>query len=259
MLGSTLREFLTEAVDFDAVRELSTTETAIDTGVWNGLKDIGVVGLHIPEEFGGAGMSLSEAAVVFEELGRVVAAVPLLSSVAASSAVLFGGSEDQKARLLPSMAAGESVPTLAVYEHAHGGAIAGETVLDRTGDGWVLNGTKRFVTDAPNATAFVVVAQCDGEPALAVVSADAEGVSVEATPSLDATRPLGVVSFDGVAIDSADVITQAGDVVQRAVDVAATCLASEQVGGAQRCLVISVEYAKTRFKFGRDIGSFQAV
>lgn len=259
MLGTTLREFLAGAVDFDKVRELSTTETAFDVGVWNGLKDIGVIGLHIPEEYGGAGMSLSETAVVFEELGRVVAAVPLLSSVVASSAITFGGSEEMKSRLLPAIADGDSIPTLALYEHSHGDPSKGETTLVASGDSLTLSGTKRFVTDAPTATSFVVAAQRDGNPVLVVVSAASEGVTVDTTSSLDATRPLGAVRFDDVAVDSNDVIEDAAGAIGWAIDVAATCLASEQVGGAQRCLEISVEYAKTRFQFGRAIGSFQAV
>ena len=109
------------------------------------------------------------------------------------------------------------------------------------------------------ATVFVVVADLDGSPALAVVHADAEGVTVEATPSLDATRPLGTVRFDGVSLAAGDVMPDAAKAVQASIDVAATCLAAEQVGGAQRCMEISVEYAKTRFQFGRAIGSFQAV
>lgn len=263
MLGSTLREFLSESVDFDKVRDLSTTEDAFDEAVWGGLRDIGVIGLHIPETLGGAGMTLSETAVVFEELGRVVAAVPLLSNVVASVALMQAGTPAQLATLLPGMAGGDDIATLAVYEDAHGDPTQSSTVLsasdDGSGEGWVLNGAKRFVTDAPNASMFVVVADLDGSTALAVVRSDAEGVTVKPTPSLDATRPLGTVAFESVSVGSDDVIRDAALAVRAAIDVAATCIAAEQVGGAQRCMEISVEYAKARFQFGRAIGSFQAV
>ncbi len=259
MLGSTLREFLAQAVDFDVVRELSTTDAAFDSGVWEGLKEMGVIGLHLPEQFGGAGMTLSESSVVFEELGRVVAAVPLLSSVVASTVIMHAGTDEQRERLLPDIASGESIPTLAVYEHAHDQLADMGTTLTKDGDSWILTGTKRFVTDAPNATTLVVVAQIDGKLAVAVVGADAEGVTIEPTNSLDATRPLGAVAFDGVSVSDEDVMVDAGEAVVHGLDVAVTCLAAEQVGGAQRCLEISVEYAKTRYQFGRAIGSFQAV
>lgn len=259
MLGSTLREFLDNTIDFDKVRELSTTGDAFDHVVWTGLQEIGVLGLHLPEEYGGAGMTLAETAVVFEELGRAVAAVPVLSTVAAAAGILRGGSAGQKERLLPAMAAGDSIGTVAFYEGAHSSPTDGATTLTRSGEGFTLSGTKRFVTDLPNATVLVVSAELDGNVALVVVPADAEGVHVKVGTSLDATRPLGSVSFDDVAIGEDDVIQDAADAVATATDVAVICLAAEQVGGAQRCLEISVDYAKSRFQFGRAIGSFQAV
>ena len=101
MLASTLRDMLSETVDLDAVREMSTTDSAFDAALWSALTDMGVVGLHIPEADGGAGMSLADVAVVAEQLGRVVGAVPFLSSVVASSAVRATGDEAQRGRHLP--------------------------------------------------------------------------------------------------------------------------------------------------------------
>lgn len=259
MLRSTLKDFLEAKVDYDAVRDMSLGTSAIDREIWDGLAEMGLVGLHIPEGVGGGGYSMREVAVVFEQLGRFLAPVPLLSSVMASTAVLEGGSEAQQARILPAIARGERVATLAAFESAHGAAGGGETTLSESGGGFVLTGAKRYVTDAVHASHFVVAARYGGATALVIVDAAMEGVTVTPTNALDATRPLADVSFADVVVDSDDVITDAGHALARAIDVGVVCLAAEQVGGAQWCLDTSVDYAKNRYQFGRPIGSFQAI
>ena len=122
MLGATVREMLDANVDFDQTRDMSTTDDAFDRRVWDGLVEMGLLGLHIPEEYGGAGFNATEVAVVSEELGRFVAAVPFVSSVASATALLSGGSDDLKASVLPGLADGSVIGTLAVYESAHGDA-----------------------------------------------------------------------------------------------------------------------------------------
>lgn len=260
MLASTVREFIDATGDLDRVREMSTTDSAIDRGLWDGLAEMGLIGLHIPEEYGGAGFGMLELAIVFEELGRMVAPVPLLSTVLASTAILKAGTDDQKRAVLPSIASGEVIATLATYETAHDGDPQTElTTLAPDDDGFVLNGVKRYVTDGPNATVIVATARTDDGTVLVIVDADAEGVTVTPTPSLDATRPLAEVTFESVQVDAAAVMSGADVAVRAALDVGVVALAQEQVGGAQRCLEMSVEYAKTRFQFGRAIGSFQAI
>jgi alkylation response protein AidB-like acyl-CoA dehydrogenase len=260
MLASTVREFLETSVSFDDVRELSLTDSAMDRDAWNGLIQMGLVGLHIPEAFGGAGYSFVETAIVFEELGRRVVPVPLLSVVMASEAILRAASEEQKAALLPPIMNGERITTLAVYESAHDiGTV--ETSAKEAADGWILSGTKRYVTDAVNADAFIVSARTSEGVALFVVDASSSGVQVVATPALDATRPLGEMVLDGVLVGPNSLLGSgdAEEAITAALDVGAVALAQEQAAGAQRCLEMSVEYAKERFQFGRAIGSFQAV
>ncbi len=106
MLSGALREMLDSAVDMDRTREMSLTESAFDADVWSALSDMGLVGMALPEEFGGAGSDYTDLAVVFEELGRAVAAVPLLSSVLAMSVIDQLGSDEQRAALLPGLACG---------------------------------------------------------------------------------------------------------------------------------------------------------
>jgi alkylation response protein AidB-like acyl-CoA dehydrogenase len=260
MLADTLREFLESTVDLDAVRQQSLTDSAIDRDAWEGLRQMGLVGLHVPEEYGGAGFSFVETGIVFEELGRQVVPVPLLSSVLGSAAILAAGSDEQKSRLLPSISSGERIATLAVFESAHDPDDI-QCVAERVGAGWELSGTKRYVTDAPNADLFVVAADTASGVGLFVIDGSFEGVSITPTPSLDATRPLGELALDRVSIADDSYLggSPNPEAIRTALDVGVVALAQEQSGGAERCLEMSVEYANARFQFGRAIGSFQAV
>lgn len=261
MLSSTLRELLGETADMDRTRELSLTIDAMDRETWRALCDMGLVGLTLDEKHGGAGLSFADTAVVFEELGRTVAPVPLLSNLLAVTMIDGLGTDAQRMELLPPIAGGASIATLALHETSHERPLADlDTTAERVGDEWHVVGTKRFVTDAPNADVFVVVAASADGPAAIVIPSDADGVSVHPSPSLDPTRPLGDVKIDTRVAESARLGD--GDValtITEALDRGVVALANEQVGGAQRCLEASVEYAGERFQFGRAIGSFQAV
>ncbi|MCL1597796.1 MAG: acyl-CoA/acyl-ACP dehydrogenase [Actinomycetia bacterium] len=262
MLASTVRELVEASATLDSVRDMSLTTDAFNRDVWQGLAEMGLIGLTVPEEYGGAGYGFAEMAVVFEELGRMVTPVPLLSSLLAATAVLESGDHDQKAALLPGIASGETVGSLAAFEAPHcDGVTSIMTSATRSDNGWVISGTKRFVTDAPNVDLFVVTAIADGETGLFAVGSGVRGVTVTATPSLDPTRPLGQVTFDEVLVPAEAYLGggASSDAVVRAVDVGVAALAQEQVGGAQRCLEMATEYAKTRYQFGRAIGSFQAI
>jgi alkylation response protein AidB-like acyl-CoA dehydrogenase len=260
MLGDTVREFLEATTTLDAVRDASLTEAAIDRGVWDGLREMGLVGLHVPEEYGGAGYSFVETAIVFEELGRRVVPVPLLSTVMATEAILLAGSQAQKTALLPRIVSGDRIVALAVFEDAHSVDVT-ETIAKPVDGEWSLSGTKRFVIDAPNADLFILSAKNSEGIGLFVVEAASEGVAITATPSLDATRPLGVVVLDGVTVKAEAYLGGAPNegAIRSALDVGVVAVAQEQLGGAQRCLEMSVEYANSRYQFGRAIGSFQAV
>jgi alkylation response protein AidB-like acyl-CoA dehydrogenase len=262
MLADTVREFLTSTAGLDRVREASLTTDAYFPDVWQGLAEMGLIGLAIDEQYGGAGYGLEELAVVFEELGAMVTPVPLLSSLMASTAIAEAGTEEQKADLLPRIASGEILATLAVFEDAHddGSAVPATTAVS-DGEGWVLAGAKRFITDAPNADCFIVSASTGSGVGLFVVWRDLDGAEVLPTLSLDATRPLGQLNLERVAVPD-DAYLGGGpneNAVVRALDAGVVAMASEQVGGARACLDASVDYAKTRYQFGRQIGSFQAI
>ena len=262
MLADTVREFLASSADLDRVREASLTSDAYFADVWRSMAEMGLIGLAIDERYGGAGYGFEELAVVFEELGAMVTPVPLLSSVMASTAIAAAGTDAQKQVLLPAIASGDEIATLAVFENAHDDAASIPGTIAAPSDlGWVLTGTKRYVTDAVNADRFIVSAHGGDGVGLFVIEREAAGVIVAAMPSLDATRPLGEVVLEGVPVHHDAYLGDAPNpgAVVKALNAGVVAMASEQVGGARACLDASVDYAKTRYQFGRQIGSFQAV
>jgi alkylation response protein AidB-like acyl-CoA dehydrogenase len=262
MLADTMRHFLESSADLDRVRDASLTSDAHFANVWESMAEMGIIGLAIDEQHGGAGYGFEELAVVFEELGAMVTPVPLLSSVMASTAIAAAGTDSQKTALLPGIASGETIATVAVFENAHDSAASTPAMIARPSDvGWILTGTKRWVTDATNADQFIVSAHSVDGIGLFVIESDAPGVTVTAMPALDATRPLGEVVLEGVPVSHGAYLGEAPNpgAITQALDAGVVVMASEQVGGARACLDASVDYAKTRYQFGRPIGSFQAV
>ncbi|GAB2854618.1 acyl-CoA dehydrogenase family protein [Actinoallomurus bryophytorum] len=222
------------------------------SALWRGLaRDLGVAGLLIPEEYGGAGATTREAAVVAEEIGRAVAPVPFLtSSVIATVALLQAGDRET----LTALAAGEATAALALGLDA--AAPPGVPAVRATPDG--LSGQVATVADAATASVLVVPVQGTGGIELHTVAVPGPGTTVTPVPSLDMTRPLADVTFDGAPSRRID----QGD-ARRAVDEAllagAVVLASEEFGVASQCFETTLEYVKQRYQFGRAIGSFQAI
>ncbi len=257
MLREGARRFLSERCPIDRVREIVETDTGFDSELWDAVADQGWSAMHIPEEYGGAGFSYAETAILLHELGRVLAPIPFLSSaILAAEAVLTGGSEAQKAEWLPALAAGEAIGTLAVAEPGGGwdeAAVATTAVAD--GDGFAITGTKSFVTAGHMADLLIVAARLEGEVGLFLVAGDA--VASTKLVTLDTTRTQATIELAGSA--AVRLGTAGWDVVERVYDVAGAALAAEAVGGLERVLEMAVGYAKERKQFGRAIGSFQAV
>ncbi len=264
MLRDTVRAFLDDKSPVARVREVMESDSGVDEDLWKAMADLGLQAMHIPEEYGGAGFSLLETGIVLEELGRNVVAVPYLSSVVlGGSAVLAAGSEDQKAEILPQLGSGELRLALAITEEGRSwdpADIALEATAD--GDSFVLHGAKSYVVDGHSAHMFVVSAREGSGISLFLIPADAPHVTSTRIETMDMTRQQAKVAFDGVRVPVSSRLGDAGagvGVLENVYDVAAAMLAFEQVGGAQRCLEMSVDYAKDRFQFGRAIGSFQAI
>ncbi|HWS89607.1 MAG TPA: acyl-CoA dehydrogenase [Pyrinomonadaceae bacterium] len=263
LLKESARALLARECGVGRVRELMETETAHDEGLWRALAEQGWTGLSVPEGQGGLGLGLVEMAAVAEEMGRACLPGAFLSTLFASALVERAGSEEQRAKYLEPVAAGELKATVALLEE--GASWDADTVklrATRDGGGFTLYGRKLFVPDAGVADLIVCVARDGDSLVLMPVGRGAEGLSVEATPSMDATRKLYEVTFEGVSVAGSEALGADGDArgaLRGALEVATAVLCAEMVGGMQWILDTTVEYAKTRQQFGRPIGSFQAV
>jgi alkylation response protein AidB-like acyl-CoA dehydrogenase len=261
-LRRSLRRFLADKSPESEVRRLMETEVGYDPEVWAQLsQQLGLPGLAIPEEYGGSGFSFVELAVVMEEMGRALLCAPYFSGpVLAAAALLASGDDQAKKDFLPGIASGEVLATLALTEDSGRWDEAAVTTEARpSGDGWVIDGSKTFVLDGHVAGVILVAARTEGGVSLFVVEGDAPGLSRTALPTMDQTRKQARLVFSGVPARVIGAPGAAWPVVSAALDRGAVALAAEQVGGAQRVLEMSVEYAKVRVQFGRPIGSFQAV
>jgi alkylation response protein AidB-like acyl-CoA dehydrogenase len=238
-----------------------------DRALWSRMAgELGLHGLHLPEDCGGQGFTLAELAVVLEEMGRVLLCAPFFATVClAATAILTAGTGSQRRELLPGIAAGETLATLALTEDAgrwDPDGIAAEAVPH--GGRWRISGTKMFVVDGLAADLLVTAARRPGSVgvdgvSLFAVRGDAAGVVRIPLATMDQTRRQARVELHEVP---AELLGEEGggwSALAATLDQAAVCLAAEMVGGADRCLQMSVEYAKTRVQFGRPIGSFQAI
>ncbi|WP_371667993.1 acyl-CoA/acyl-ACP dehydrogenase [Streptomyces sp. NBC_00289] len=262
-LRSAVREFLEAKSPEEAVRKLMESEPRFDTAVWAQAADqLRLPGLAIPEEYGGDGFGLVELGVVLEETGRALLCAPLFSTVVlAAQALLASGDREACARHLPGIAAGRTTAALAVAEDSGSwdpALISARAQPDGDG-GWRIGGGKCFVIDGTTADLLLVVARTVAGPSLFAVDRQAPGLAAEPMETLDATRAMARLTLDGVPAVLVGTEGAAGRVMARVLDIASVGLAAEQAGGARRCLEASAEYARTRYQFGRPIGSFQAV
>jgi alkylation response protein AidB-like acyl-CoA dehydrogenase len=257
-----VRSFLGDKSSEEAVREQMDTEQGYDEAVWNQMAEqMGLQALAIPEEYGGQGFSFVEQVVVLEEMGRALLCAPYFSScVLAANAILQSGDDTAKKELLPGIAAGETRAALAFTEESGRWDEGGITMqATQNGDSWTLDGTKMYVLDGHTANLLIVAARTDKGVSFFQVAADAAGLTRTALSTMDQTRKQAKLEFSAVP---AAMIGEDGTgwaALETVLDLAAVALAAEQVGGAQMCLDMSVEYAKVRVQFGRPIGSFQAI
>ncbi len=235
-LGGVARSFLTAQKARWAARELLDADEETRPAFWRELAELGWLGLHVDESYGGSGFGLPELVVVIDELGRAVAPGPFVPTAVVSAVLAAVGSEDQKARLLPGLIDGTRTGAA-----GFGGSL---TLSDGT-----VSGDAGVVLGAGLADVLLLAAGDD----IVVVERNSSGVCVEVPGNLDRTRRSGRVTLTGA---SADVLPGARDI---ALAYARTLFAAEAVGGASDCVEVAVEYAKVREQFGRTIATFQAV
>ena len=256
------RKYLAEKCPPKAVRAVIDGAAPYDKTLWKGLAEMGFIGVAIPEEFGGTGAGHLELCVIAEELGRALAPVPFSSTVyLAAEALMLAGSDAQKKKWLPKIAAGEAIGTLALFE---GAGNPSPKAIKLKAAGNVLDGVKTPVADGAIADFAIVAARTastgrDSDIALYLVELNADGVARKTLANVDPSRNQAEITFQGV---KAEPLGAAGDgwgLLSQILDRAAVLVAFEQVGGSDRALEMGRDYALDRIAFGRQIGSFQAV
>jgi alkylation response protein AidB-like acyl-CoA dehydrogenase len=268
-LRETARSFLAEHSSSERVRRAMESESGFDAETWKRIAaELGWPALIVPEAHGGLGLGWVELAVLLEAAGEALLCAPFFSSVClAANAILAAGGDPQQRELLPGIAEGRTLATLAWTGPAGAPGLPGiEAEYRMDGSDALVSGEARYVIDGHCADLLVVAARRAGGPAEAIslfaIPADVPGVERRALATLDPTRRLAALRLDDVRVPRTGILGEEGGAaapLERALDLAAVALAAEQTGGAQRCLDLAVAYAKQRVQFGRPIGSFQAI
>ena len=269
MIRDTAQAFLAEVSTSEAVRKAMATESGYDAELWQRIcAEMYWQAIHIPEQYGGMGLGYVELVAMLEQMGRYLLCSPFYSTVClAANSLLLAGDEAQKTDYLAQIVAG-STATLA-YTGVSGrwDAAAVEATCEQSGDGYVINGSYRFVPDGHTADILVIAARLPGSEgeqgiSLFVLPADTAGISRQWLPTMDQTRKQAQLVFDQVHVPSSALMGEAGNAwpqLSKIIDLAAVAIAADQVGGAQQSLDITLAYLQERVQFGRVIASYQAV
>ena len=265
LLRAEVRKFLDQNCPIEEVRKISETPDGYARHLWDRMAELGWVGLTLPEEHGGVDLGWVDFVVVLEETGRSLFPSPLVSTVLAATAIARAGSAEQQAAWLPKLAAGQAIGSLAHLEGARLDAAGIALVGSAVGGGFRLTGEKLLVSDAQNADVFVVPFRTGPEAeaiSLALVPSDADGLWIEPHVTLDRTRRMGRLRFDGVAVPADALLGEAGTgwpLLAHLLDCGAMAITAEMVGAAEGAVTLTVDYARERVQFGQPIGRFQGV
>lgn len=263
MLADAAWDFVRAKFPMETVRRLLESRDGFEHATWQEMGAMGWLGIALPEAYGGSGLGLGSLACIMEAMGQHLCATPFLPSTLAMQAILAAGSAAQRQALLPNLASGQRIATVAFTEpHGSWELRQLDTVATMAKDGYVLHGTKRFVLDYAAADVVVVSAQCQDMPALfAVEKAAFATASSRREIVTDETRRCYELKLDGVCVDSACRLL-GGDISQamRHLELAgAFLMAADLVGAANGAFELTLDYAKTRKQFGHPIGSYQAI
>ena len=263
LLRDSVRRTCARHGGLDLARKLENDAVGYSPALWTSLAELGLLGLTLPEEHGGSGMTMLDAAIVYEELGRALVPSPHFVSCVLSAGVLArSGDAALQQAWLPRIASGEAVMTVAWLEPGGGFGAAGvQVTATPTDDGYVLDGVKRHVPFARAADALLVLARSPEGVVLVVVDAGTPGLSLEQELTV-ASDTQFQVTFDGVAVPAAGVVPVSGDSWSCWHDTmldGAILLAAQAVGGARAALELTVDYAQKREQFDRPLGAFQAI
>jgi len=261
LIQDSARDFVRGSCGRDVLLDLDRNPERMMSTLWPQMCELGWTGMGIPEEFGGTGNSLTDLAVLFEELGAAPLPGPLFSSAVLCARILLeAGTESLKREWLPQVADGKRVFALALTEARYGWSR--ETILTRAtkeADAFILNGTKAFVFDALHATDLIVAARNESGVDLFRVDARAPGVAIRRLEGF--LTGLCEVVLENVRVSAADRFgtTDSWDALESAMLTAAPVLCACKVGGCRSVFDMSVNYARERTQFGQPIGRFQRV
>ncbi|MGV9864714.1 acyl-CoA dehydrogenase family protein [Rhodococcus koreensis] len=255
-LRALVRDIVANLSDSQQVRKIIESEDGFDSALWKSLAELGLLAITVPEELGGSGAGSVERAIVMEELGRGVVPGPYLSTAVLAADLLLASSEADQREFLPALASGDLVAAVAGLNDV--GDAAPGVRAQQDGGEWKLEGTVPRVIGGINISTIFVLAKTDNGPEWFAVQADTDGVGLERLRTLDPTRSQIRIAFDGAHARRLDVVDPqtTASVIE---DTARVALAAESLGGAERVLDMTVDYAKVRVQFGRRIGSYQAV
>jgi 3-oxocholest-4-en-26-oyl-CoA dehydrogenase beta subunit len=265
MMKEAARGFLEKACpNVDWYLEMDRDEKGFTKELWKGMAELGWMAVMFPEQYGGIGGSFTDLVVLLEEMGYAAIPGPFFSTVLLGGlTVLFGGDDGQKEELLPKIAEGKCIMTLALSE-------AGSTVYDPSfieataaadGDAYVINGTKLFVPDAHVADKIICAARTAGGISLFLVDGKAAGVNVTVLKTTAGDKLCEVV-LDHVRVPKSDLLgglNGAGPIIEKVLQYAAVGKCAEMLGGSNKVMELTVAYAKERVQFGKPIGVYQAV
>jgi alkylation response protein AidB-like acyl-CoA dehydrogenase len=266
MLREMVRGLLGQYASNEQIRALEDDPIGYSTDLWAQLRELDLLGLLLPAEYGGSEMSMLEGVIVYEELGRALAPTPhLVSCVASAGALVRAGSDEQRSEWLSKIASGEAILTPAWLEPENGFGPRGVQVrADADGDGFTISGTKQHVYFAAAADRLVVLARTgddDGAVDLFLVDPSAQGVTLTQKMSISSDTQYRV-DLDGVRVSAADRIGAAGSgwaTWERVMEEVMILAAAYATGGTEYALDITVQYSKDREQFDKPLGAFQAL
>lgn len=268
MLQTAARDFLAAECDKSVVRRLEASDSGHSSQLWKKMAELGWTGIVIPEKYGGVGLNLLELAILFEEIGRAAFDSPLFGTVMATLALMAGGTEAQKQSVLPKVAAGELIPTLAITERevANDFRFVSVPALPKDG-GYIVRGTKWFVPYATVADEILVVARTAGkvgdEAGLSIFMVNAKTAGVRCRPLRTiAPDKQFQIDLDNVPVAADRIVGRLNEgfaLVKPVLQKAVAIQCAEMVGNAQHELDVTAQYTKERVQFDRPLGTFQAV
>lgn len=265
MLRNLVREFLTEQTPVAHVRAMMDDATGYDPEIYRQFVQLGIT--PFPEQYGGGGLGMIEQAIILEEMGRIPYPGPYMATILSGYAIMSSGDENAQARFIPEMCSGDLTMTTAFLEDSIGwNADAIALSARHDGDGYVLNGTKRFVPFGHTADFILVAARTSGSGSdgvtLIAVPKDASGLKVTPNTMLDMTSKVATLTFEDARVPAENRVGVEGAgwvALDNMLRYAAVCASAEMLGASRKSLEMSVDYAKVRKQFGQFIGQFQAV